>query len=281
MMKTFLNKEPVARIIRFFDDLARLQIPILASSACYFLALAVFPALVLLISLIRYTPLDITTIFAVMEGILPDALMPYAQNLILSTYNNASGALISLSAFTALWSASRGIHGLLTGLNVIYDVVEDRNFFLTRIISVGYTFAFIVVLLLTLVLHVFGTTILDMLPHSDHPLITFIADVVDLRFFVLLAIQTALFTAMFMVFPNRRNKAADSLPGALLASIGWLTFSDIFSIYVENFTRYSNIYGSVYAVALSMLWLYFCISIFFYGGALNQALMRREKQEKE
>jgi membrane protein len=128
---------------------------------------------------------------------------------------------------------------------------------------------------------VFGTTILDMLPHSDHPFITFIADVVDLRFFVLIAIQTALFTAMFMVFPNRRNKAADSLPGALLASIGWLTFSDIFSIYVENFTRYSNIYGSVYAVALSMLWLYFCISIFFYGGALNQALMRREKQEKE
>jgi membrane protein len=266
----------IRRIISHIEDLSKLQIPILASSACYFLALAVFPALVLLISLIRYTPLDITTIFAVLEGVLPDALMPYAQNLILSTYNNASGALISLSAITALWSASRGIHGLLSGLNVIYDVVEDRNFLLTRIISVGYTFAFIVVLLLTLVLHVFGTTIMDMLPHSDHPLITFVSDVVDLRFFLLLGIQTALFTAMFMVFPNRRNKAADSLPGALLASIGWLTFSDLFSIYVENFTRYSNIYGSVYAVALSMLWLYFCISIFFYGGALNHWLMHRQ-----
>jgi membrane protein len=80
---------------------------------------------------------------------------------------------------------------------------------------------------------------------------------------------------MFMVFPNRRNNAVDSLPGALLASFGWLTFSDIFSIYVENFSGYSNIYGSVYAVALSMLWLYFCISIFFYGGALNHILAAR------
>ena len=268
----------IGKTIKVFDDLSKLQIPILASSACYFLALAVFPALVLLISLIRYTPLEIDTIFAVLEGIVPDALMPYAEKLIMSTYNNSSGALVSVSAVTALWSASRGIHGLLSGLNVIYDVVEDRNFFLTRVISVGYTFAFIIVLLLTLVLHVFGTTIMDMIPTSDHPLISFLADVVDLRFFVLLLIQTILFTAMFMVFPNRRNKAADSLPGALLASIGWLTFSDIYSIYVEHFASYSNIYGSVYAVALSMLWLYFCISMFFYGGALNHWLMHREKK---
>lgn len=275
-MKNFPKGGLIGKCVKLFDDISKLQIPILASSACYFIALAVFPALVLLISLIRYTPLEIDTIFAVLDGVVPDALMPYAQKLILSTYNNASGALISVSAVTALWSASRGIHGLLSGLNVIYDVVEDRNFFVTRIISVGYTFAFLIVLLLTLLLHVFGTTIMDMLPQSDHPLIVFLADVVDLRFFLLLAIQTALFTAMFMVFPNKRNKASDSLPGALLSSIGWLTFSDIYSIYVENFTRYSNIYGSVYAVALSMLWLYFCISIFFYGGALNHMLATRQ-----
>lgn len=277
-MKNFPKGGLIGKTVRLFDDLSKLQIPILASSACYFLALAVFPALVLLISLIRYTPLEIDTIFAVLEGVVPHALMPYAERLILSTYNNASGALVSVSALTALWSASRGIHGLLSGLNVIYDVVEDRNFFLTRIISMGYTFAFLIVLLLTLVLHVFGTTIMDMLPQSDHPVITFLSDVVDLRFFLLLAIQTVLFTAMFMVFPNRRNSASDSLPGALLASIGWLTFSDIYSIYVEHFSSYSNIYGSVYAVALSMLWLYFCISIFFYGGALNHWLMHRQKQ---
>ena len=57
-------------------------------------------------------------------------------------------------------------------------------------------------------------------------------------------------------------------------SIGWLVFSDIYSIYVENFSSYSNIYGSVYAVAIAMLWLYCCLSILLYGGALNKYLMQ-------
>ena len=82
-----------------------------------------------------------------------------------------------------------------------------------------------------------------------------------------------------MVLPNRRNRFADSLPGALLASIGWLVFSDLYSIYVEHFSNYANLYGSVYAVALSMLWLYCCISIVFYGGALNRYLMDNRRKD--
>lgn len=267
----------IGRTVKFIDYIASLRIPMLAGSACYFLALAVFPALVLVISLIRYTPLQIDDIFAIMKGIVPNALMPYVKRFIISTYNNSTTALVGVSALVALWSSSRGTHGILSGLNVIYDVEEDRNFFLTRLISVGYTFAFIIVLLLTLGLHVYGTTIVALLP-TDDPLFTFLSEIVDLRFIVLLIIQTALFTAMFMVFPNRRNKAADSLPGALLASMGWLVFSDLYSIYVEHFSSYANIYGSVYAVALSMLWLYFCISIFFYGGVLNHWLMHRNNK---
>ena len=64
--------------------------------------------------------------------------------------------------------------------------------------------------------------------------------------------------------------------GAVLACVGWLTFTRLFSFYVERFSHYSNVYGSVYAVALSMLWLYCCLSIVFYGGALNRLLMDGE-----
>ena len=139
-----------------------------------------------------------------------------------------------------------------------------------------YTFLFLLVLLLTLVLHVFGTTILELLAAANNPLLRFLNEVIDFRFFLLLFLQTALFTAMFMVLPNQRNRFGDSLPGALLASVGWLVFSHLFSIYVEHFSSYANLYGSVYAIALSMLWLYCCISIVFYGGALNFFLTQQE-----
>ena len=268
----------IGRLVNFVRYFTRQRIPIYASHAGYFIILALFPTLVLLLGLLRYTGIDVNTLTELLKGVIPAALMPAAKRLILSTYQNTSGAMISLSAVTALWSASRGVYGLLTGLNSIYGVSENRGYFYTRGVSVLYTFLFLLVLLLTLVLHVFGTTFVQLLPVTADPLFLFLSEVVDLRFFVLLAAQTVLFAAMFMALPNRRNKLMDSIPGALLASIGWLIFSDLFSMYVEHFSGYSNIFGSVYAVALSMLWLYCCISIVFYGGALNHYLMEQRKK---
>ncbi len=267
----------VGKGLQLIRYIAGLSIPIYASHASFFIALAVFPTLVLLLSLLRYTGLEVEILTQILEGVIPTALLPAATKLIVNTYRSTTGTLISISALTALWSASRGVHGLLTGLNSIYDVSEDRGYIYTRLVSVVYTFGFLLVLLLTLVLHVFGTSLLEWLPLAETPVFAFLDKIVDLRFFLLLGIQTVLFTAMFMVLPNRRNKLMDSLPGALLASSGWLIFSDIYSIYVERFAGLSNIYGSVYAVALSMLWLYCCISIVFYGGALNHWLMHNRK----
>ena len=272
-MRDFPKGGLVGRVIGLWQNIRILQIPLHAANTGFFLILSLFPALVLLLSIIRYTPLDVHSLLTFLEGIIPEALLPEAELLIVGTYENTTGALISFSAITALWSSSRGIYGLITGLNAIYQVAEHRSFLQVRLLSVLYTFAFLLVLLLTLVLHVFGTGLLELMAGSSIPFFRFLSGVVDLRFFLLVFLQTALFAAMFMALPNRKNSLNDSLPGAFLASIGWLVFSHIFSLYVENFPTYSRIYGSVHAVALSMLWLYCCISIVFYGGILNRILM--------
>lgn len=264
----------LGRIVRLAKEVSGFRIPVHAANASYFIILAVFPALVLIVSLLRYTSLDVHDLIGFVEGLLPPALLPEAELLILDTYNRASKAVVGLSAVTALWSASRGIYGLLTGFNAVYGVLESRGWLYTRLISVAYTFLFLLVLLLTLVLHVFGTGVVELLNRSQLPFFRFLTGVIDLRFFLLVGLQTALFTAMFMALPNQRNRLSASIPGALLSSIGWLVFSQLFSLYVEHFSNYGNLYGSVYALALSMLWLYFCISILFYGGVLNRLLSR-------
>ena len=259
----------------YLQRLFSLNIPLYASHASFFIALSVFPSLVLLMGLLRYTGIDAEVLTEMLHGILPTALMPAAQRLIQNTYKASTGTLLSLSAVTALWSASRGIQGLREGLNAIYGVEENRGYFRTRFLSVFYTVAFLLTLLLTLVLHVFGTTLQQWLPLSESPLLRFLESIVDLRFFLLLAIQTGLFVAMFAVFPNQRCGFWDAFPGAVLASIGWLVFSQLYSVYVEHFAGLSTVYGNVYAVALSLLWLYFCICIVFYGGALNRLLQKK------
>ena len=251
------------------------RISVHAANAGYFIILAVFPTLILVLSLLRYTGLDVRDLIGFLEGFLPPALLPEAEALIMETYRSTSRATVGLSAFTALWAASRGIYSLLTGLNAVYGLSESRGWLYTRLISVVYTFLFLLVLLLTLVLHVFGTAVVELLSQSRLPFWRFLTGIIDLRFFLLLFLQTALFTAMFMVLPNHRYGFSASIPGALLSSIGWLVFSQLFSLYVEQISNYGNLYGSVYALAISMLWLYFCLSILFYGGALNRLLINR------
>ena len=249
-----------------------LKVPVYASYAGYFLILSAFPSLILLLSLLRYAGLEVEVLTVALRGAIPEALFPAAKRLVILAYQGTTGGILSFSAITALWSASRGVYGLLTGLNTIYGVREDRGYLYTRSISLIYTFLFLLVLIATMALHVFGTELLTLLPIMD-----LLNGFFDLRFFLLLGLQTAVFTAVFMVLPNRRNNFMDSIPGALLASSGWLVFSDIYSAYVEHFSVYSSIYGSVYGIALSMLWLYCCISIVFYGGALNVYLINHKK----
>ena len=264
----------IGKIISYGRRVVDMRIPVYASHAGFFIVLSLFPSLVLLIRLVRYAGLEAGHLVGLLEGMIPDALLPGAESLIYSTYYSISGTLVSLSAVTALWSAGRGIQGLLTGLNAVYGVTESRGYFQTRGMSMLYTVLFLMALLLTLVLHVFGSTLLRLLPMKNSPFWKFLTEVVDLRFFLLLIVQTGVFTAMFMVLPNRKSSFRESVPGALFASCGWLIFSDLYSLYVENFTRYSNVFGSVYGVALSMLWLYCCLCIVFYGGVLNRLLQK-------
>lgn len=259
------------RYKKALQPITSLHIGVYASHTSFFMVLSLFPMLVLLMSLLRYTGIAVDTLTDILEGVIPGALMNSAKRLILNTYESTTGTVLSLSALTALWSASRGIHGLIIGLNAVYRVPENRGYFYTRSVSVLYTFLFLVVLILTLLLNIFGNTLLRLFP------VGFLFRIVDLRSILLLLVQTALFSAMFMVLPNQKNKFRHSLPGAVFAALGWMIFTRLYSVYVEHFAGLSNVYGSVYAVALSMLWLYCCISILFYGGALNHLLMHKEK----
>ena len=263
----------IGKTVHLWRRVSGLRVPLYAANASFFLVLAAFPALLLLLGLLRYTPLEVERLGEMLAGFLPEALSEGAEELILLTYDNTSGITLGLSVATTLWSASRGIYGVVIGLNAVYGAEENRGYLYVRFLSVIYTFAFLVVLLLTLGCHVFGVRLLGLLERHSHPFLRFLMGLVNLRFVLLLCLQTGIFVAMYMVLPNGQTRFWDALPGALLASSGWLVFSDLYSVYVEHFAHLSNVYGSVYAVALSMLWLYFCMAIVLYGGALNKLLI--------
>ena len=264
-------KEWKQRLENLIFNLNDMQIPVYAANACYFLAIATFPALLLILASLRYTALSATDLIRLLEGVLPSALMGAAESLIVSTYYNSSAGLLGISAVAALWSSSRGIHGILEGLNRIYGVRENRSWLATRLISVVYTFVFLILLMVTLVFQVFGQSLADRFWRVRHPLVQLLVDMIDWRSVWLLVVQILVFALIYMVFPNKRNRFLRSLPGAVMAAVGWQGFSSLFSYYVEHMlSSYTNIYGSIYTVAIGLLWIYCCMCILLFGGLVNR-----------
>lgn len=275
-MQLFSRDHWLGRGIRHFCRIRALHITTYAGYASYFIILSLFPTLVLILGLLRYTPLEPDHLMDLLEGFLPATLRVHAWSLIDAVYANTTRTVLSLSALAALWSAGKGIYGLMKGLNAVYEVGEHRGWLRTRLLCAVYMVLFLLVLMLTLVLHVFGNTLTDFLRHRGGNFAWVGEELRSLRYFLLVALQTLLFTVMFMYLPGRNNRFWDSLPGALFGSLGWMTVSGLFGVYVEHASGYSHIFGPVYTLALAMLWLYICVNTLFFGGILNRWLMKNK-----
>lgn len=273
-MREFPRGGLLGRCQHWLRRIGALQIPLYAASVSFFLALSAFPGLLLLLAILSYTPLEVEQLGELLAVFLPEPFLEGAEELILLTYDRASYALVGISALTALWSASRGMYGLMNALNGIYGVRESRSWLHKRLLSALYTLVFLVVALLSLGLCGAGSQVVAALSSSGWPFLRFLAQVVNWRFCVLLLVQTGLFGAMFLALPNRRGHFRQALPGAVAASMGWMAFSRGYGLYLQLFAARHSVYGSVYGLSLAMLWLYCCICILFYGGGLNVLLLR-------
>ncbi len=258
------------------DFLRPMQIPLHSAYTTFFLILSLFPFLLLFLGLLRYTPLEIKDLMRIIEGWLPQKLMPLADALVESSYRHSSKTVVSISVIAALYSASRGMFGLRNGLNAVYGLPGHRGFLRKRSLSVVYTSALLLLLVLTLGLFLLGSSLLDYLSMTTAPALLLLIRLIDLRWLLIALVQSLLFTLMYAWLPARRSRVGSCWPGAIAASLGWLMYSGLFSVYMDHFSGYSNIYGSIYALALGMLWLYFGIAIFFCGGALNHWLVSRK-----
>ena len=126
-MKSVPEKGLAGRACHAFRTISKMRVPVYAGNASFFIVLALFPGLVLVLGVLIHTDLDVGQLVEILDGVLPQALLSAAEDLVRSTYSHISGAWMGFSAETAIWSASRGTYGLMTGLNGIYGVSENRG----------------------------------------------------------------------------------------------------------------------------------------------------------
>lgn len=254
----------INRAARFLSDC---NVGVNAASASFFIVLSIFPLSALVLSLLRYLPVGPDDLLHILSNILPQPMLPLVKYLFNDLYSSNVVAIVSVSAAAAMWSASRGVYDLLNGFSRIMGGEDRRGYLRRRFTAVLYTVFLVLAVLLTLALQVFGQTLLSMTAHWDVRVYRVVSEVLRLRVLFTIALLALLFMLMYAFFPARHMALHDVIPGALAASVGWVAFSFLFSIYV-NYGGGSRFYGSMAIALLSLLWLYFCMSILFYGAVL-------------
>lgn len=238
-----------------------------AASTAFFFFLSMVPMLVMVCTIIPYTPLTENNLVAVITELTPDAMDSLVENLIAEVYDKSAG-ILSIAIIATIWSAGKGVMALMQGLNAISEVEENRNYFVVRLLSSFYTLIMLLVMILSLVIMVFGNELVDVALHRVPKLQVLIAFFMNFRFILIWLVLTILFAMIYAYIPNEKLKFREQLTGAMFSAIGWSVFSWCFSIYVSRMG--AGIYGSLSVITLIMVWMYVCMYIMMIGAYLNR-----------
>ncbi len=277
----------VERISKRFDSD---NLSAYAAQSAFFIFISIFPFLMLFLNLLKYIPFFSSENI---ESWAMDVFSPLIGELLKGIVREAgetgSSALISITTIAALWSCSKGVLGIIYGLNSIYKTTEKRGYIQLRATAVFYTVGFIAALVVVLLLMVFGNMILDLLL-TYIPALGSLANAVRvIRWLVSFGFLMVFFMFLYTVIPERKTKFKNELPGAVVSAVGWVGFSALYSLYMDMFASRSNIYGSLAAIIFFLLWLYICMIILFVGAEINDilrvhdftAMLRRRREMRK
>ncbi len=253
----------------------------LAAEQAYYYMLALFPAMILLLSVIPYLSLSSDDIITLMREFMPGETVSLFEENIVELVENKSGGLLTFGILATLWSASNGLNAFIHSMNIAFDVEESRNFIMARILSIVLTICVVFAFLVVLALPVFGHLIFDFvnkivpMPDGTETIFNIV------RWLLALAVVIIVLSFMYYAAPNKHYPFKEVIPGAAIATILWLTLSVGFSFYVSNFADYSSTYGSLGSVIILMLWLYLTGFTFLIGGEINAILHKRKAAPKQ
>ena len=265
-MKDFFKK-----IQKIIEKIAGDHVSAYAAQSAFFMMLSLVPIILLLMTLVRYTPITQADIMEVAYELFPKTVSATIISIVNEVYRQ-TGTTISVTLLIALWSAGKGVLAISNGLNTIRGRIETRNYIFLRLRAAFYTVLFLVAIILTLVILGFGNSI-SLLVNQYIPVIHYIIDfIIEIRTVVMIFILIIFSLSIYMFLPNERRKFKTQLPGSVFTALGWTLASFIFSIYMDIFKGFSNMYGSLTTIVIIMLWLYFCMYVMLLGGEINVLL---------
>ncbi len=268
--------------IFFWKGLMEGAITTRASSLAFNFFLAFFPSIIVFFTLIPYIPIEglQETLMELLSTVLPPSTNEITFATLDDIINNPRGGLLSVGFILALYFSTNGINSLIEAFNASYHIRESRPLIKQRLLSLGLTLLLSAMLIIAISSIIFGKVAVNYL--TEFELISDNAGELILygKWLSLLLMLFFGISILFHLGPAQKSKWKLFTPGTIFATIFIIITSIGFNYYINHFSQYNKIYGSIGTLMIILIWMYFNSIILLTGFELN-ASISNAKQKSE
>ncbi|MBQ7137054.1 MAG: YihY/virulence factor BrkB family protein [Bacilli bacterium] len=252
---------------RLIKNIRKPEMLILPGQLSFFFLMTIVPLGALFISI--FSRLHITTDFIgdLIINNVPKALIGIIDTLSIGARANTNAIIFFISALVL---ASNGTHSMIIASNKLYNI-KDKDYIGRRAKSILMMLVLIGLLLFIFLVPVFGDMIIKMVQSvSNQNIGNIVKNIYNiLKYPISFALVFAAIKLLYIMAPDIKIKSKEVNYGAIFTSFSWVLVTQIYSIYVENFSNYTNLYGSLSNILVLMWWVYILSYIFVLGIGLN------------
>ncbi|MCX6550369.1 MAG: YihY/virulence factor BrkB family protein, partial [Acidobacteria bacterium] len=272
---------PPASVIRWGTILARTGRAVYeddclgwAAELAFFWFLALFPALLFIVALASYLPMQplIDVVVGGLARVAPNDVLVLVREQLVQIAQGPPSGLLTLSLLGALWSSSSAMTAIIDTLNQAYHVREGRSWWRVRLLAIGLTAVLILFALIAVGLMMIGPTLAVYLENSLYAPRRFAGAWAIAEWPIVFGLIVTALGGIYYFAPNVRRPLVWIAPGAVAATLLWMLASIGFSWYASHFGAYQKTYGAIGGVIVALLWLYASGLAILVGAELNAAI---------
>jgi membrane protein len=255
----------------------------LAAQLSYYFFLALFPAILFLLALASFFPLQDASgdLVRLLRPVASEDVIQIVVDQIRRISEAGDGGLLTFGVLAALWSSSAAVVAITSALNTAYDIEEARPWWKVRLIAIGLTIVLALFLLLSTSLVLAGPEVAEYLGNTLRlgPLVEWTWKI--LQWPLVFALVSTALGVVYYVAPDADQDWVWITPGAVVATVLWLVASLIFRVYVTRFSDYNAAYGAIGGVMVLMLWFYVSSLAILVGAEMNAEIEHASPYGKE
>jgi len=261
----------------FFTGLIRGSVTTRASAISFNFFMALFPAIIVLFTIIPYVPVVgfQDSLLELMKNLIPQKIYGEVEDTLFDIINRPRGGLLSLGFLLTVFFATNGVNSIIEAFNQTYHTIETRLFIKQQLVSIALVFILALLLIIAILLIAVGPIVTTWL--YEHNLIkgryTYEVIVVS-KWAIIIFMFLFMYSFLYYMAPARKKDFRFISAGSTMASLLTILTSVGFNFYVNNFSSYNTLYGSIGTLLIFLLWIYFNSIILLLGFELNASISR-------